>query len=56
MDSERPDDGDGTAHDTAGRIIDDKTAEAREQIGRIENSTGGASADVQNAAQGGPRT
>ncbi|MFZ2106724.1 MAG: hypothetical protein WAV18_15360, partial [Roseiarcus sp.] len=29
-----------SAHDTAGRIIDDKTAEARERIGRIENSAG----------------
>ena len=51
MDGERPDDGGGSAHDTAGRIIDDKTAEARERIGRIENSTGGTSADVQNAAR-----
>ena len=51
MDGERPDDGGGSTHDTAGRIIDDKTAEARERIGRIENSTGGASADVQNAAR-----
>jgi hypothetical protein len=37
MNSQRPDDS-GSAHDTAGRIIDDKTAEARERIGRIENS------------------
>lgn len=52
MDSERPDDDDRTTHDTAGRIIDDKTAEARERIGRIENASGGTSADVQNAARG----
>ena len=50
MGSQRPDDS-GSAHDTAGRIIDDKTAEARERIGRIENSAGGTSADVQNAAR-----
>jgi hypothetical protein len=51
MDSERPDDGGGSTDDTAGRIIDDRTAEARERIGRIENSTGGTSDDVQNAAR-----
>ena len=51
MGSQRPDDS-GSAHDTAGRIIDDKTAEARERIGRIEKSAGGTSADVQNAAGG----
>ena len=51
MNSQRPDHDDGTAHDTAGRIIDDKTAEARERIGRIENSAGGTSADVQSAAR-----
>jgi len=51
MDSQYPDDGGGSDHDTAGRIIDDKTAEARERIGRIENSTGGTSADVQNVAR-----
>jgi hypothetical protein len=50
MGSQRPDDS-GSAHDTAGRIIDDKTAEARERIGRIENSAGGTSADVQNPAR-----
>jgi hypothetical protein len=50
MGSQRPDDS-GSARDTAGRIIDDKTAEARERIGRIENSAGGTSADVQNAAR-----
>jgi len=38
MNSQRPDGDDGSAHDTAGRIIDDKTAEAHERIGRIENS------------------
>jgi hypothetical protein len=51
MNSQRPDHDDGTAHDTAGRIIDDKTAEARERIGRIENSASGTAADVQNAAR-----
>ena len=50
MGSQRPDDS-GSARDTAGRIIDDKTAEARERIGRIENSAGGTSADVQSAAR-----
>ena len=50
MGSQRPDDS-GSGHDTAGRIIDDKTAEARERIGRTENSAGGTSADVQNAAR-----
>ena len=51
MASQRPDEGGGSAHDTAGRIIDDKTAEARERIGRIETSTGGTPADAQNAAR-----
>jgi hypothetical protein len=51
MNSQRPDGDDGSAHDIAGKIIDDKTAEARERIGRIENSAGGTSADVQNAAR-----
>jgi len=51
MNSQRPGDDGGSAHDTAGRIIDDKTAEARERIGRIENSAGGTSADVQSAAR-----
>jgi hypothetical protein len=51
MDSQYPDDGGGSDHDTAGRVIDDKTAEARERIGRIENSTSGTSADVQDAAR-----
>src|ERR1700674_2821654 len=50
MGSQRPDDS-GSGHDTAGRIIDDKTAEARERIGRIENSAGGASADVSAARE-----
>jgi hypothetical protein len=50
MGSQRPDDS-GSARDTAGRIIDDKTAEARERIGRIENSASGTSADAQNAAR-----
>jgi hypothetical protein len=50
MGSQRPDDS-GSARDTTGRIIDDKTAEARERIGRIENSAGGTSADVQSAAR-----
>jgi hypothetical protein len=51
MNSQRPDHDDGSAHDTAGRIIDDKTAEAHERIGRIENSASGTAADVQNAAR-----
>jgi len=51
MNSQRPGDDGGSAHDTAGRIIDDKTAEARERIGRIENSASGTSADAQNAAR-----
>ena len=51
MNSQRPDHDDGSAQDTAGRIIDDKTAEARERIGRIENSASGTSADAQNAAR-----
>jgi hypothetical protein len=51
MNSQRPGDDGGSAQDTAGRIIDDKTAEARERIGRIENSVGGTSADVQSAAR-----
>jgi hypothetical protein len=38
MNSQRPDGDNGSSHDTAGRIIDDKTAEAGERIGRIENS------------------
>ena len=50
MGSQRPDDS-GSAHDTAGGIIDDKTAEARERIGRIENSAGGTLAGVQNPAR-----
>jgi hypothetical protein len=50
MGSQRPDDS-GSARDTTGRIIDDKTAEARERIGRIENSASGTSADVQNAVR-----
>jgi hypothetical protein len=51
MNSQRPGDDGGSAQDTAGRIIDDKTAEARERIGRIENPAGGTSADVQSAAR-----
>jgi len=46
MNSERPDHG-----DPAGSIIDDKTTEARERIGRIEQSAGATSADAQNAAR-----
>jgi len=51
MNSQRPGDDGGSAQDTAGRIIDDKTAEARERISRIENPAGGTSADVQSAAR-----
>ena len=44
MDSE---DSGETAHDGAGRIVDDKTAEARERIDRIEKSAGANSLGVQ---------
>jgi hypothetical protein len=44
MDSE---DSGETAHDPAGRVVDDKTAEARGRIERIENSAGAISPDVQ---------
>ena len=37
----------GTDHDAAGGIVDDKTAEARERIDRIERSAGGNSPEVQ---------
>jgi hypothetical protein len=39
------------SHDDAGSLVDDKTAEARERIDRIEKSAGGASADAQQQAQ-----
>ncbi len=35
----------------AGRIIEDKAAEARERIGRIEKAASGAAAEAQAAAQ-----
>ena len=44
MDSE---DSGQTAHDAAGRVVDDKTAEARERIDRIEKSAGANLPDVQ---------
>jgi hypothetical protein len=44
MDSE---DSGENASDAAGRIVDDKTAEARERIDRIEKSTGASVPDVQ---------
>ncbi len=40
---------DAESHDAAGSPVDDKTAEARERIGGIEKSAGGASAqDVED--------
>jgi hypothetical protein len=47
MDSESADDSGETAHDAAGRVVDDKTAEARERIDRIEKSAGANSPEVQ---------
>jgi len=37
--------------DAAGRIVDDRAAEARERIGRIEKSAGGPAVEAQKAAQ-----
>jgi F0F1-type ATP synthase membrane subunit b/b' len=50
MQSERPDLDQSAAHDPAGRIVDDKMAEARERIDRIEKSAGEASPGAQQAA------
>jgi hypothetical protein len=36
-----------TTHDAAGGVVDDKTAEARERIDRIEKSAGANSPEVQ---------
>ena len=47
MESESPND----SGDAGGRVVDDKTAEARERIERIEKSAGLASADSQEAAR-----
>ena len=47
MDSESANDSGETAHDAAGRVVDDKTAEARERIDRIEKSAGANSPEVQ---------
>jgi hypothetical protein len=50
MQSERPDLDQSAAHDPAGRIVDDRMAEARERIDRIEKSAGEASPQAQQAA------
>jgi hypothetical protein len=47
MDSESVNDSGESAHDSAGRVVDDKTAEARERIERIEKSAGANSPEVQ---------